>query len=104
MFVRQPGVRDRSFPFQRSRLRGADLVQALVDLGVDSADEERCHRGEGGQVASGGEGAFHAVEKRLDHRGVALQGEDQGDVDADPFRQTLCDGGQACLGGRDFDE
>ena len=41
--VGEPGVGDRGLAAERVGLVGADLVEPLVDLGVDAGDEERGH-------------------------------------------------------------
>jgi hypothetical protein len=62
--------------------RGADRVEATVDLGVDPADEERGDARDVGQVAVV---LLEAREVGVDHLGVALEAEDEGDVDAAPL-------------------
>src|SRR4051794_35813000 len=52
--VGEPRVRDRGLAAQRQRLVGADLLQPLVDLGVDPGDEEAGHRGDRGQLLAVG--------------------------------------------------
>ena len=85
--VGQPGVGDRRLAAQRRRLRGAEGVQPLVDLGVHPGHEERRHRLDLRQVMAVGLGLLQPVEVGVDHRRVALEGEDQRDVDADPLGQ-----------------
>ena len=101
---RQSGVGDRGRATQRLGLDRADGVEALVDLGVDAADEERRDRGQPGQVAARGPGVLDAVEEGVDHLGVAPPGEDQRHVDADALGQALGDGRQAGDRRRDLDE
>ena len=100
--VGEPGVGDGGLAAQRGGLRRADLVQPPVDLGVHAGHEERGHRGDAGQVPPGGASGFQAGQECLDHLGVAGEGEDQRDVDADPVGQARGDRGQALLGGRDL--
>ena len=102
--VGEPGLGDGGLAAQRGGLRRADLVQPTVDLGVHAGHEERRHRGDAGQVPPGGAGGFQAGQECLDHLGVAGEGEDQRDVDADPLGQAGGDRGQALPGCRDLDE
>ena len=105
VLVGQPGVGDGGLAAQRLGLLRADLVEPLVDLGVDPGDEERR---DGADARTGRCPAFCArsrpVEERVHHRVVAVQAEDQRDVDADALRQRLADRRQAPHGGRDLDE
>jgi hypothetical protein len=94
----------RRLSLELEGLGRAELVEALVDLGIDPADEERGDRGQVGQVVPGGPGALHAVEEGVHHLAVALQREDQRDVDADAFGETLRDRGDARRGRGNLDE
>ena len=77
------GLEFAGFAFERFRLGGVDLVESLVDFGVDPGDEERRHRPDRRKVEPGVARPLEAVEERVDHLGVAVKGEDEGDVDAD---------------------
>jgi hypothetical protein len=48
-FCARAGIHHTGLAAQRQRLIGADLLQPLVDLGVDAGDEEGGHRGDAGQ-------------------------------------------------------
>ena len=102
--VGEPGVGDGGLAAQRGGPAGADLVQAPAHLGVHAGHEKRRHRGDAGQVPPGSAGTFEAGQERLDHLGVAGQGEDQCDVDADPLGQASADRRQPLLDGGDFHE
>ena len=86
--VGEPGVRDAGLALQRHGLVGADRGQALVDLGVDARHEERGDRVDLRQVDAGGLGLLEAGQVRVDDLAVALQAEDQRDVDADAQRRS----------------
>ena len=73
-----PGPR-RPVPRSARAALGADLVEAAVDLGVDPRDEEAGHARDAAEVALG---RLEAGEVRLHHLGVAVEAEDQRDVDA----------------------
>jgi hypothetical protein len=96
--VGQPGVGDRGLTAQRGVVR-----QLPVDLAVDAADEERRDRAQPRQVVAVGLGLLEPGEERVHDRVVALEAEDQGDVDADALREHLRDRRQPCLGRRDLD-
>ena len=100
--VGQPGVGEAGLAAQRLRLRGAELVQPVVDLGVHPADKEGRHRTDLGQVVPG-RGRLQARHVGVDDLAVALQREDQRDVDADPFGDAAVIAGSP-LGGGDLDE
>jgi len=100
----QSGVGDRRRATYCLGLGRADGVEAVVDLGVDAADEERRDRSQPGQVAARGPGLLDAVEEGGLDLGVALPGEDQRHVDADAFGQALGDGRQTGDRRRDLDE
>lgn len=57
-----------------------------------------------GQAVSGLPGLFHPGQVGVHHLAVPLHGEDQRNVDRNPFRQNGTDGGQTGLSGRDLDE
>ena len=102
--VGQPRVGHAGLALEGLGLVGADRVEPLVDLGVDAGDEERGDRVDLRQVLAGRVGLLEAVEVGVHHRAVALEGEDQRDVDADPVGDGGRDGGQAVHGGGDLDE
>ena len=89
---------------QRLGLVGAELVEPLVDLGVDAGDEERGDRVQAGQVGVARPGLLEAGEERVHDRAVAVEGEDQRDVDRDARAHHLGDGGQALDRRGDLDE
>ena len=79
-------------------------VEALVDLGVDPADEERRDAADAGEVAAGRGERFEPADVRLDDLGVAVQREDEGDVDAATLGDHRSDRRYAFGGGGDLDE
>jgi hypothetical protein len=85
--VGEAAVRDAGFAAQG--LRGVAVVglESLVDLGVDAGDEKRCHRRDLADVVAIGGGLLEAVEIGIHDQFVALNREDQGDVDADALGQ-----------------
>src|SRR5690606_23568247 len=74
-------------------------VKLGIDLSIHTADEERSDGGEARQVVAVVASPLEAGEERLYHLAVALEGEDERDVDGDSEGQGLGDGGQA-LGSR----
>jgi hypothetical protein len=100
----QPRVRDRRLAPHRLGLRRADLLQALVDLGVHARDEERGDGADARQVDARTAGPLHAVEEGVHDLAVAVEGEDERHVDADALGQALADRRKARLGGGDLDE
>ena len=82
----------------------ADRVQALVGLTVDPRDEEARHRMHGGGVAAVVDQALETCDVRLGDFDVALQREDQRDVDAVPAGDHLLDCCETGLGGGDLDQ
>lgn len=102
--IGQAGIGDTGLAAQFERLPRADSVQPLVDFGVHPGDEKRCHRMDLGQAVSGLPGLFHPGQVGVHHLAVPLHGEDQRNVDRNPFRQNGTDGGQTGLSGRDLDE
>src|SRR3954470_4848169 len=81
----------------------AQLVQALVGLGVDARDEERRDAGHARQLAPRFGEALEALDVGLGDRPVAVKAEDQRDVDRDAGGDRLLDGAQAGLGRGDLD-
>ena len=81
-----------------------DGLEPLVDLGVDAGDEERRHRVDLGQVLAVGLGLLEALEVGVHDRVVAVEAEDQRDVDADALGEHVGDRRGALGGGRDLDE
>ena len=97
-------LRDRSLAAQRECLVGTDRIEALVDLGVDAADEEARHAGDLREVGVGVHGQpFEPAEIGLDHLRVAVEAENQRDVDAASLGDHLLDRRQTFLGARDLD-
>ena len=69
----------------------ADRIEPLVRLGVDPRDEEARHRRHRSRIAAAFDEPLDAADVRLGHLGVALQREDQRDVDALAARDHLLD-------------
>src|SRR5690606_27013602 len=72
-----------------------------VDLGVDPADEERGDAADGRQVAVVG---LEPSDVGLHDLGVAVEADDEGDVDAPALGDQGTDGLDALGGGRHLDE
>ncbi len=100
--VGEPGVGDPGLA--EEVVGGAGLVQPVVDLGVDAGDEERRDRVDLGEVQPGVVRLLQTGEVGVHHALVAVQPEDQGDVDADALAQGVGDRGGALGGRRDLDE
>ena len=100
--VGELGVRDRELALQL--VVAADLVEALVGLGVDAGDEERGDRGDAARVPAALDEALEPADVGLGDLAMAVEREDQRDVDRDAARDRLLDRRQALLGGRDLHE
>ena len=100
--VRELRVGDRELALEL--VVAADRVEPLVGLGVDARDEERGDRRHPREVAAGVREPLHAADVRLGDLAVALEREDQRDVDRDAGRDRLLDRRQALPGGGDLDE
>ena len=80
------------------------LVEALVGLGVDARDEERGDRRElAARVAAAVDEALDAADVGLGDLAVALEREDQRDVDRDALGDRVLDRLQALERRRDLD-
>src|SRR3954467_14643115 len=99
--VGQPGVRDARPALERRV--GAGLVQPLVDLGVDAGHEERRDRRDALQRSALLQALLQPGQVGLHDRPVALEAEDEGDVDTDAAGDAGGDGRQAGLGRGDLD-
>src|SRR5581483_9526314 len=86
VLVRELRVRDRELAAQRERLVGADRLEPLVGLGVDARDEEARDAVHLARIAARCDEPLEPAQIRLDDFLVALQREDQRDVDALPMR------------------
>jgi hypothetical protein len=81
------------------------IASRLVGLGVDARDEERGDRGElAARVPAAVDEALHAADVGLGDLAVALEREDQRDVDRDAGGDRVLDGLQPRDGRRDLDE
>src|SRR5439155_16279607 len=97
--VRELGVRDRELALE---LLVADGLQALVRLGVDARDEERRDRRDLRRVAAARDEPLEAAQVSLDDGLVALEREDQRDVDRLALGDRVLDRGQPGRGRRDL--
>ena len=91
----------------RAGQRTSSVPMALepgIHLGVDTADEEARDRVDPGEVVAADGRELQPGLVRLDDGEVPLDGEDQGDVDADPRPDDLRDRRQAREGRRDLDQ
>ena len=100
--VRELRVRHGELALEVSRRAG--LVEPAVGLGVDARDEEAGDRRDLGRVAATLHQPLEPAQVRLHDLDVALQREDQRDVDVPPARDHLLDRGQAGFRRRDLDE
>ena len=89
-----------------TRLAPGQGLQAPVHLGVDPADEERGDAGHPRELRRppGRHQRLQAADVRLNHLVVAVEPEDQGDVDAPSLAQQGVDGRHALLGRRHLDQ
>jgi hypothetical protein len=87
----------------RPRLVGADRGQPLVDLGVDARHEERRDGVDLRQVVAVRLGLLETRQVGVDDLGVALQAEDERDIDRDALGEHRGDRRQAGLGRGDLD-
>ena len=99
VLVRELRVRDRELALQ---LRMSDGIEALVGLGVDARDEERRDRRDLRRVAAAGDEPLEPAHVRLDDRLVAVEREDQRDVDRGAVRGAVLDRRQTRLRRRDL--
>src|SRR5919107_734160 len=72
-----------------------DLIESLVGLGVHPRDEEARHRCHPGGISSGGYEALKAPDVGAGYGPVALQREDEGDVDGFAGGDHILDSRQA---------
>ena len=89
-----------SFPLE---IGAPDRLEPLVGLGVDARDEEARDGQHLGRVAAGSDEPFETAEVGLGDGRVALEREDQGDVDRDALGDAILDRAETGLGGRDLD-
>src|SRR3954467_11268044 len=102
--VGEARVRDAGLAAGGLGLVGAERVDALVDLGVHTGHEEGRHGVDLRQVETPLLGLLQARHEGLHDLAVALEREDQRDVDADPEADHVGDRRDAGAGGRDLDE
>ncbi len=100
MLVGELRVRDGELPLQ---IAAADRLETLVRLRVDAGDEEARDREHRAGVAARRDEALEPAQVRLGDGRVALEREDQGDVDRDALGDAVLDRTEARLGGRDLD-
>ena len=101
MLVGELRVRDRELALQ---LRIPVLLEPTIGLGVDPRDEEARDRRDRRGIAAGLDEPLEPAEVRLDDGLVAVEREDQRDVDRLALRDRVLDRAEAGLGGRDLDE
>ena len=92
VLVRELRVRDRELALE---LLLAERLEALVRLGVDARDEERRDGVDLRRVAAARDEALEPAQVRLDDRLVAVEREDQRDVDRRAVRGAVLDRRQA---------
>jgi hypothetical protein len=102
--VCQARVGEARLRLQRERGVGADLSEALVDLGVHAGDEEGGDGVDAAEVVTVRAGLLESGEVGVDDLAVALEREDQGHVDRDARGESRGDRGQARLRRGDLDE
>ncbi len=97
VLVRELRVRDRELALE---LRVAERLEPLVGLGVDARDEERRDGADLRRVAAAGDEPLEPAEVRLDDGLVAVEREDERDVDRRAVRDAVLDRRQAGLASR----
>jgi hypothetical protein len=97
------GVGDCELPLQARGL-AADLVEPAVGLRVDARDEEAGHGGDELRVTAGRDEALETPDVGLGDRCVAVEREDQGDVDRLALRDAVLDRGKPGQRRRNLDE
>src|SRR5699024_5025742 len=80
------------------------LLEPLVDLRVDARDEDGGDRVDGAEVDAGLSGLLKSIDVGLGDRTVAIEREDERDVDGDAGGDRLGDRRQALRRRRDLDE
>ena len=82
----------------------AERFESQVGLGVDARDEERRDGRDLRRIAAARDEPLEPAQVGLDDRAVAVEREDQRDVDRDPAGDALLDRGQTGHRRRDLDE
>ena len=101
--VCETGISDSGLRLQGESGIRSDPFEPLIDLGVDAGDKERCDGLNLRQLKASGLGLLEAGQVRVDDFAVALEAEDQRDVDADALRGECGDSFQALNRSRDLD-
>ena len=94
------GDRDLAPEVEQRPALGLDTT---IGLGVHPAHEERGHRGQSVHGLAGPPPSLECPHIGLRHLAIVVQGEEQGDVDVDPFREQALDSGPAFPGAGHFD-
>ena len=87
-----------------AEVAGAGSLEARIGLGVHARHEEAGDRRDPGEILAVGGEALQAVDVALGDLDVALEREDQRDVDRAAAGDRILDGGQAGERRRDLDE
>ena len=89
-FICQLTLGDCCSSDERCSFLGVQGLQSRIHLGINPGDKERRHRVDPGQIGHATlEKLLEALDVGINHRVIAIQGEDQRDVD----RDCLGDGG-----------
>ena len=99
MRVGELRVRDRELALE---IGPPGLLEPPVGFGVDARDEEARDRDHAAGVAAGGDQPLEPAEVRLDDLRVALEREDQRDVDRAALGDAVLDRAEARLGAGDL--
>ena len=102
-FVSETSVGDGGLAFESLGLVGADLLELLVDGGIHTGNEEGGDGTDVVQIVAVGVSLGDALDEGVDDLLVALEREDQGDVDGDALGQGGGDCRQAFEGCRNLD-
>ena len=101
-FVSETSVGDGGLAFESLGLVGADLLELLVDGGIHTGNEEGGDGTDVVQIVAVGVSLGDALDEGVDDLLVALEREDQGDVDGDALGQGGGDCRQAFEGCRNL--
>ena len=101
--VRQPSLCHRSPTSQCQRFGGTALVEAAIDLGIDTTDEERSHTRDTRRRPTGSNAIVETVDVRLHHLLIAIEPEDESHVDVASLGDHRADGWKTLFGGRNLD-
>ena len=96
-------IGDRRLPTQRECVWGANLLQALVDLGIHAAHKETRDTRNAIHRTAGTDAVLETTQVRLDHARVRLDRKQQRDIHVDPVGNQPPKGDRPFRGPGDLD-